>query len=415
MKLLIDGDGCPVVDICEELCSVYNIHGILICDSSHVYALDQMDVYYVDQGKDRADFVLVSKIEESDIVVTGDYGLATLALAKKAIVLHYNGFEFKEDNMLELLTTRYRNQKRGYTSHIRKRVKEQDEAFKKLLANKLKEGLKLHMVQLEKINEDLKEMSKEQMMEELHKFHVEIDEETLVKKLNETYNDLNVSDELFATFDIPKHNGTYPCEFIDEMIPVFASRFCNFPFTHYGIISDELYMISRIRVADIRKVEMYQETFAKLWKMCKHFKIKNYDAFMYEVNDGFDLHGAFMDYLDCCMNLGYQSDKKYFKTVIAFIEKCFSVFTYMNEYMQDSLNYELAKAMVAMKNPKGEKLFIKMLENNPDKTEVLFHYVLAYLDIDERKAKRLSEKYRSLMDPESDSYENLKEIIEEFC
>jgi uncharacterized protein YaiI (UPF0178 family) len=42
-----------------------------------------------------------------DIIVTQDYGLASLGLAKGCIVLHHKGFRYTNENIDQLLQTRY--------------------------------------------------------------------------------------------------------------------------------------------------------------------------------------------------------------------------------------------------------------------------------------------------------------------
>ena len=74
------------------------------------------------------------------------------------------------------------------------------------------------------------------------------------------------------------------------------------------------------------------------------------------------------------------------------------------------LLYEQAQAYVAMHSSKGEKMFLDMLKTNRDKTEVVLHYGLAYIDDDVEKTLRIFKKYESLLDEESDSYEIIRQI-----
>ena len=139
MKLFIDGDGCPVVDACVQLCNQYQIECFLICDTSHDYQMDDVEVCYVDKGKDCSDFEILKRCDKLDIVVTQDYGLAALALAKGTVVLHPNGFEYDKDNILRLLTQRGYSKKYNRYQHMRKRNKDLDLIFMKLLEDKLLE------------------------------------------------------------------------------------------------------------------------------------------------------------------------------------------------------------------------------------------------------------------------------------
>ena len=57
------------------------------------------------------DFALVNRVKPGDLVVTQDYGLASMCLAKCARVLNQNGLEYTADNMEALMLRRYENKK----------------------------------------------------------------------------------------------------------------------------------------------------------------------------------------------------------------------------------------------------------------------------------------------------------------
>ena len=65
-----------------------------------------METIYVDSGADAADYRIMQLAKE-DLIVTQDYGLASLALAKGCIVLHHKGYKYTNDNIEQLLQTRY--------------------------------------------------------------------------------------------------------------------------------------------------------------------------------------------------------------------------------------------------------------------------------------------------------------------
>ena len=74
MKILIDADGCPVVDITVNLGRKYNINTIIMCDTSHIINKVGVDTVVLSKGSDSVDFALVNKVSKGDIVVTQDYG-----------------------------------------------------------------------------------------------------------------------------------------------------------------------------------------------------------------------------------------------------------------------------------------------------------------------------------------------------
>ena len=145
MKLLVDADACPVKDIILSLGKTYKVPIFFFCDTSHILHSDDPNVTIitVDRGNDSADFALVNEAKHGDISITQDYGLATMLLAKRSIVLHPNGFLLDNHNIDQLLFHRHlaresRKRKKGY-SPIPKRNKEQDIAFEQLLQKILKE------------------------------------------------------------------------------------------------------------------------------------------------------------------------------------------------------------------------------------------------------------------------------------
>ena len=84
MKVLIDGDGCPVITETERAAALYGLEVLIFCDTSHLISSRTSRVILVDQGRDAADWAIISAVKKGDLVVTQDYGLASLVLARKA-------------------------------------------------------------------------------------------------------------------------------------------------------------------------------------------------------------------------------------------------------------------------------------------------------------------------------------------
>lgn len=144
MKIYIDGDACPVLDIVQDLAQEYHLELIVVCDPHHLLNLEYGKLILVDQQRDAADFVLLRHVQENDILVTRDYGLASMALSKKAYVIHPSGKEYTDKNIDELLFQRYVSNKMRKSSgkkHLRgpkKRSHEDNERFYTALENKIK-------------------------------------------------------------------------------------------------------------------------------------------------------------------------------------------------------------------------------------------------------------------------------------
>ncbi len=107
MKILIDADACPVTDIAIKIAKEFSIECILVCDTSHEIVRGGIETIVVSKGADSTDFALVNMISKGDVVITQDYGLASMCLSKKAYVMNQNGFEFNGDNIVYLMETRY--------------------------------------------------------------------------------------------------------------------------------------------------------------------------------------------------------------------------------------------------------------------------------------------------------------------
>lgn len=137
MKLVIDADGCPVVALAVKTAEKYGVRCVLVCDTAHTFSNISAEIITVSQGADNADFRIVNFLNAGDIVVTQDYGLAAMCLAKKATALNQNGLIYSEKNMDELLLSRHIHKKvrraGGRMKGPKKRTKQQDEAFEKAL------------------------------------------------------------------------------------------------------------------------------------------------------------------------------------------------------------------------------------------------------------------------------------------
>lgn len=137
MKLLIDADGCPVVDIAVTLCKKHHIPCLLLCDTAHEFHREGADTLMFDKGADSVDYALANRVVPGDVVVTQDYGLASLCLARKARVLHQNGWEYTPDNIDALLLLRHDARKHraagGRMKGPKKRTAEQNQVFAQAL------------------------------------------------------------------------------------------------------------------------------------------------------------------------------------------------------------------------------------------------------------------------------------------
>lgn len=143
MKVLVDADACPVVDITVRLCKQYRAPCILLCDTAHTLHREGADTLIFDKGADSVDYALVNRVASGDIVITQDYGLASMCLARNARVLHQDGWEYTSYNIDALLFQRHEARKLraagGRTKGPAKRKPSQDEAFSSALKKLLQQ------------------------------------------------------------------------------------------------------------------------------------------------------------------------------------------------------------------------------------------------------------------------------------
>ena len=137
MRILIDGDGCPVVDLTIKISRKFNIEVIIMCDTSHVFNKNGAKTMVFSKGADSVDFALINLLKKDDIVITQDYGLAAMAINKASYVINQNGLIYSNENIDRLLYSRHISKKirksGGRTKGPKKRTKEDDLNFERTL------------------------------------------------------------------------------------------------------------------------------------------------------------------------------------------------------------------------------------------------------------------------------------------
>jgi len=137
MKILVDADGCPVVDLTIQIAKEYKIDVLVVKNYAHEIHDDYATIITVDLSPDSADYCIVNKTEKDDIVVTQDYGLAAMVLAKCGICINQNGLVISKDNINELLDRRHIHKelrrKNKYYTKFKKREPSADAEFEKNL------------------------------------------------------------------------------------------------------------------------------------------------------------------------------------------------------------------------------------------------------------------------------------------
>ncbi|WP_138203840.1 YaiI/YqxD family protein [Haloimpatiens lingqiaonensis] len=130
MRILVDADACPGRDIIERASKESQVEVIMFCDLNHVIKSSYSKVVYADSGFQSVDMKLANEAQKGDIVVTQDFGVATMALSKRAYAIGPKGYIYNDDNIDKLLFERHISSKvrraGGKTSNAKKRSAEDD-------------------------------------------------------------------------------------------------------------------------------------------------------------------------------------------------------------------------------------------------------------------------------------------------
>ncbi|MCL5773020.1 MAG: YaiI/YqxD family protein [Firmicutes bacterium] len=136
MKILVDADACPVKEIIVKVAKEFRLPVLMFIDTSHILNNGYSKVIHVDKGRESADIALINQTEKGDIVVTQDYGLASMVLSKEAVPVNENGRIYSSKNIDGLLFERFISKKirraGGRTSNPPKRRKEDNHEFEKV-------------------------------------------------------------------------------------------------------------------------------------------------------------------------------------------------------------------------------------------------------------------------------------------
>lgn len=139
MRIIVDADACPVVGIVEATARQYKIPVTLVCDTSHQLQSDYSEILVVEKGADSADFKIITISRKGDIVVTQDYGVASMCLGKGVFPIHHSGRWYTAENIDRLLFERHvakRVRRKSNKNHMKgpkKRTTEDDEHFEESL------------------------------------------------------------------------------------------------------------------------------------------------------------------------------------------------------------------------------------------------------------------------------------------
>jgi uncharacterized protein YaiI (UPF0178 family) len=104
----VDADACPVKDQIVSAAAPFQVEVWMIASFDHYLAPRQgVTIIQVDRSDQSVDLYIANKIAAHDILVTQDFGLATIGLAKRAIVLSNRGQQYSDQTIDFLLERRH--------------------------------------------------------------------------------------------------------------------------------------------------------------------------------------------------------------------------------------------------------------------------------------------------------------------
>jgi len=108
-KIIVDADSCPVKGVIIKVARDTSVPVLVIASIAHRIAAEtgEISVIEVDNVPQAADIAVINNTSAGDIVVTGDFGLASIVLSRGAVPLSPRGYVFNEKNIDRLLLQRH--------------------------------------------------------------------------------------------------------------------------------------------------------------------------------------------------------------------------------------------------------------------------------------------------------------------
>lgn len=107
MRIIVDADACPSIDVITELAKSNQKELILYSDTSHNLSSDYAVIKTISKSFQAVDMAIANDLKKNDILITQDYGLALIGLTKKAYVVNPKGKIYTNDNIDQMLFERF--------------------------------------------------------------------------------------------------------------------------------------------------------------------------------------------------------------------------------------------------------------------------------------------------------------------
>jgi len=144
VRIVVDADACPVKREIADTARQFGVPVMLVASYDHALVPEPgVEVRHVERGRDAVDLYISNLIRPGDIVVTQDFGLAAMALAKRATVLSNRGQRYRNETIDFLMESRHDQAKArragGRTKGPRAMTREDRIRFQQMLTKVLRD------------------------------------------------------------------------------------------------------------------------------------------------------------------------------------------------------------------------------------------------------------------------------------
>lgn len=106
MRLIIDGDACPVKDLVWRTAQRLGVELLLVSNSRMAFGEEPgVTAVIVPAGPDQADAWIVEAATPADLVITADIPLADLVVAKGGLALGHRGEVFDDSTIADRMAS----------------------------------------------------------------------------------------------------------------------------------------------------------------------------------------------------------------------------------------------------------------------------------------------------------------------
>ncbi|MBC8079359.1 MAG: YaiI/YqxD family protein [Gorillibacterium sp.] len=102
-KILVDADACPVKSEIVTVALKFSVPVWMVASFDHrIEPGEGVTVFQVDRSDQSVDLYIANRIGKDDVLITQDFGLAAICMAKKAIALSNRG-QIYTDRIIDFL------------------------------------------------------------------------------------------------------------------------------------------------------------------------------------------------------------------------------------------------------------------------------------------------------------------------